>query len=247
MTGPGPAAVSSTCPACGAGMAFDAEANILRCPYCRHEMVPAARWHAPPAPTWQPPPDDEDTDVDLVVHVATGAPTGPPASPLFAVVSLLVVFSILGYFLIWPHVLRPLLASDRVVALNEATRVESFDVTVTGVDCGKASVTGLDESEPVAAEGTFCLITLSVRNVGEKTDSYPTYDLKAVSATEREFDRNSTAESYANRDKRLLTEPIDPGRTVTEVLVFDVPRDSAVAFLMLNDKFDDVVVKVKLT
>ena len=82
--------------------------------------------------------------------------------------------------------------------------------------------------------------------MGEKTDRYPTSSLEATSPTERVFDHSIFAESYANNGVQGLNEPIDPGKTVDQLLVYDVPTDTTLAYLQISDDlFGDADIKVK--
>ncbi|BFU43290.1 DUF4352 domain-containing protein [Krasilnikovia sp. MM14-A1004] len=139
------------------------------------------------------------------------------------------------------------------VAVGETAKVMSFEATVRGVDCTKQEITKpddpatpYDDSSTEKAKGKFCVVSFSVKNVGEKTDSYPTWGFEATSPTERVFDRSTTAEGYVNNGKRGLDEPIDPGKTVDQLLVFDVPTDTTLAYLQIcDDVGTDSAVKVK--
>ncbi|WP_412734549.1 DUF4352 domain-containing protein [Krasilnikovia sp. MM14-A1259] len=139
------------------------------------------------------------------------------------------------------------------VNVGTAARVESFDATVRSVDCTKQTITqpddpatSYDDSETEKAKGKFCVVSFSVKNVGEKTDTYRTWSLEATSPTERRLDRNSTAERYVNKGKDALSEPIDPGKTVDQLLVFDVPADTSLAYLQIADgTFNGPKVRVK--
>jgi hypothetical protein len=140
------------------------------------------------------------------------------------------------------------------VAVGETARVGVFEATVRGVDCTKQTITQLDdpattydESSGVEkADGKFCVVSFSVTNVGEKTETYPTYSIKATNPTERVLEENGIAENYLSNSSYVLSEPIDPGKTVDHPLVFDVPSDTTLAYLQIGDDLSaDAVIKVK--
>ena len=140
------------------------------------------------------------------------------------------------------------------VAVGATARVESFEATVRSVDCDKRSftrrpddpATSYDDSDVLAAKGKFCVVSFSVKNVGAKTDSYPTYSLEATNATERVLEKSYAAQHHLNKGANLLGEPIDPGKVVEEFLVYDVPTDTTLAYLTLAPSYSDSPVKVKI-
>ncbi len=141
------------------------------------------------------------------------------------------------------------------VGVGATARVQVFEATVRGVDCTKRAITkaddpttSWDDASTEAAKGTFCVVSFSVKNVGEKTDRYPTSSLEATSPTERVLDRSTIAEGYANKGSDALSEPIDPGKTVDQFLVFDVPTDTTLAYLRISDDlFAESTIKVKFS
>jgi hypothetical protein len=233
-------------------MDVDQAAGVMRCPYCRREvLMPQAQaagagWPFGAGGTGMP---------HITINARTLAPEVFRRQRLVMVVFVVVVFLLMGA-VVFPLLLSSLFDSSgevKEVGVGATTRVQSFEVTVRGADCTKQEITkpddpatSYDDSATYKAEGKFCLVSFSVKNVGEKTDSYPTYSLEATSPTQRVLDRDVVAESYANPGSGGLNEPIDPGKTVDQLLVFAVPADTTIAYLQIaNDLFADSIVKVK--
>ncbi|ROP29712.1 uncharacterized protein DUF4352 [Couchioplanes caeruleus] len=175
---------------------------------------------------------------------------------------LMVLIFGIGAFLAMGAVLTSILSSTlfdssgdvEEVEVGAAARFKSFEATVRGVDCTKQSITkpddpatSFDDTMAEKAEGKFCVVSFSVKNVGEKTDTYPTWSFEATSPTERVLDRKYTAEDYANKGSKALDEPIDPGKTADQLLVFDVPTDTTLAYLQICAVFDEPTIKVKFS
>jgi hypothetical protein len=264
MTAPGKTAdVSSTCPSCGAAMEVDRGAGVMRCSYCRRETpIPAAQtgWPFGAGATGMPRftitsnrPINEVAP-ELVRRQKKIALIGGGGILVLLVVMMVSTFSVFSSSFS-DSSYQPAEKKVQEVALGATARVKGFEATVRSVDCTKQSVTRKaddpattwDESDVIKAEGKFCVLDFSVKNVGDKTDTYPTFDLEASSPTERMFSRNTSVEWFLNRNTDDLGKPIDPGKTVDGFLVYDVPTDSKFAYLQLSDGIlSDAVVKVKI-
>lgn len=87
---------------------------------------------------------------------------------------------------------------------------------------------------------------MSVKNGGAKTDNYSSFTPSATSPTERDLDRGWGAERLLNNGKDLLAEPIDPGKVVEQIFVFDVPTDTTMAYMkVFSGGYKTPEVKVK--
>ena len=236
-------------------MEVDQAAGVMRCPYCRREVpLPAA----PGAGAGWPFGAGGAGTPHVTISTARAFTQPPQVVRRQLVVALFVV---LGVFVavgvvaisIFSAILFDASGDVEEVGVGTTARVLSFDATVRGVDCTKQAITrpddpatSYDDTYTEKANGKFCVVSFSVKNVGEKTDSYPTYSLEATSPTQRVLDRDVVAESYANPGSGGLNEPIDPGKTVDQLLVFAVPADTTIAYLQIaNDLFADSIVKVK--
>lgn len=234
-------------------MEVDQAAGVMRCPYCRREVpMPAA----PGAGAGWP----FGAGMPHVTISTSRAFTPPPQvvrrQLVVALVVVVGVFVAAGVFVIpiLSAILFDTSGDVEEVGVGTTARVLSFDATVRGVDCTKQAITrpddpatSYDDTYTEKANGKFCVVSFSVKNVGEKTDRYPTSSIEATSPTERVLDRNIFAERYANNSTDPLGEPIDPGKTVDQLLVFDVPTDTTLANLRISDDlFADSTITVKV-
>ncbi|MEV8509421.1 DUF4352 domain-containing protein [Actinoplanes sp. NPDC051475] len=231
------------------------DAGVMRCPYCRREVpLPASQ-----AAGW--PFGTGGTSVPHITINTTRTFTETPE--VLRRKKLVALFMVLAVFLAIGSIMYPILSStffdtsDKAeeVQVGATARVKSFEATVRGVDCTKQTITqpddpatSYDDTNSEKAEGKFCVVSFSVKNVGEKTDTYPTTSIEATNATERVLNRSIIAEEYANKGKRELDQPIDPGKTVDQLLVYDVPADTTLAYLQISDDlFADSIIKVKVS
>ncbi|HLL68547.1 MAG TPA: DUF4352 domain-containing protein [Micromonosporaceae bacterium] len=125
--------------------------------------------------------------------------------------------------------------SDRIakVPLGTPVRDGKFEFTVEKAACGQSKV-GTDFLG-ATAQGQFCLVTLSVKNIGTKPQSFSDGAQKAYGRTGEEFGTDSSASLYANTDQQVWLKEINPGNTLRGVIVFDIPKDATIAELELHD------------
>lgn len=95
---------------------------------------------------------------------------------------------------------------------------------VEAIDCSATQVVGTSTR---TAEGKFCALTLSVKNVGRSPVTFVARSQTLADANERRFevDPDATADHPANAGRDMLTPVINPGNELTGVLVFDVPLE----------------------
>jgi Domain of unknown function (DUF4352) len=108
-----------------------------------------------------------------------------------------------------------------------------FEFTVTSVKCGATSV-GSDLLGQ-KAQGEYCLVDVTVRNIGDAPQTFDGSSQKAFDAQGAEYSNDGVAEMYANEGNATFLENINPGNQVKGRLVFDVPKDTTLTELMLHD------------
>ena len=116
--------------------------------------------------------------------------------------------------------------------LNQPARDGKFEFTVTTVKCGATSVGSDLLSEK--AQGQYCLVDVTVKNIGDVPQMFDGSSQKAFDAKGAELARR-VAEMYANEGNATFLETINPGNQVKGRLVFDVPKNTALTEVMLHD------------
>jgi hypothetical protein len=134
-----------------------------------------------------------------------------------------------------PTVTQSSAPPPRSVGLNEPAHDGQFEFIVTSVRCGLASVGTGTASR--AAQGQFCEVGLTVRNVGTQVRTFDGSNQAAFGPGSVRYPDDPTAEQYANRDSRTFQNAVQPGETVNGILVFDVPKGSRIVRLSLHDAF----------
>jgi Domain of unknown function (DUF4352) len=117
--------------------------------------------------------------------------------------------------------------------IGEPVRDGKFEFTVRSVKCGVSQVG--EEPLTQTAQGQFCLVTMTVKNIGDKPQTFSDSDQKGFGADGKEFKTDTTAGLYANNNADVFLNDINPGNQVTGVIVYDIPQNGKLAKLELHD------------
>lgn len=120
-----------------------------------------------------------------------------------------------------------------------------FQFTVTGMKCGATRVGSANFGEK--AQGQFCMINVSIKNVGRDAELFDDSSQKAYDAKGTEFSTDGGAATYVNDENQTFLENINPGNTVRGTLVFDVPRGTKLASVVLHESMFTAGVRVPLS
>src|SRR5690349_20112478 len=93
------------------------------------------------------------------------------------------------------------------VTIGQPVRDQTLEFTVRSVHCGQTSV-GSGPITPTPA-GQFCVVAISVRNVGNMRETYTDQNQKALSPQGTPYVDDTTAGLMA-RPGNPLSEPLDP-------------------------------------
>src|SRR3954454_12512205 len=85
-------------------------------------------------------------------------------------------------------------AAAQAVGLNQAVKDGKFEFTVTGVDCSKSTL----GNDPVAtkATGVFCLVDVSVANIGDEAQTLDSTSQYGYDAAGKKFSTDTEAAFY---------------------------------------------------
>ncbi|HEY8534257.1 MAG TPA: DUF4352 domain-containing protein [Micromonospora sp.] len=128
--------------------------------------------------------------------------------------------------------------------IGEPVRDGKFEFTVKSMKCGVSTVG--DKYVQEKAQGQFCLITLTVKNIGKEPQTLVDSAQKAYAADGTEYSTDSTAALYANKGENTIFTEINPGNQISGVLVFDIPKDVTLTKLELHDSIFSGGVEVAL-
>jgi pyruvate/2-oxoglutarate dehydrogenase complex dihydrolipoamide acyltransferase (E2) component len=122
---------------------------------------------------------------------------------------------------------------DASPGLGDAVRDGKFEFTVTKVDCSRSKIGS--EYLNKKAQGKFCQISLTVKNIGDEAQTFDGSSQKAMDATGTEFSNDGAAETYANQDNSTFLNEINPGNQTKGKVIFDVPKSTTLTKLELHD------------
>jgi hypothetical protein len=120
-----------------------------------------------------------------------------------------------------------------------------FAFTVVKVETGLPTI-GSDFTKSTA-QGSYVLVHLKVRNIGDKAQLLSDSSQKLIDAQGRKFDADTSAAIMSLENNQTFLNNINPGNEVTGTLVFDVPAGVELAALELHDSLFSGGVKVALT
>ena len=120
----------------------------------------------------------------------------------------------------------------KTAGLNTTVRDGKFEFVVSKVECGKSQVGGQVLNKK--AQGQYCFVTLSVKNVGSKPQTFFVDNQKAFSGS-KEYSPDSAATMYASGDQSTWINEINPGNKISGPLVYDVPAGTKLTKVELHD------------
>jgi hypothetical protein len=128
--------------------------------------------------------------------------------------------------------------------IGDPVRDGKFEFTVAKMDCSKKKVG--DQYLSTTAQGKFCLVTLTVKNVGDEAQLFDSSSQKALDASSTAYDADGGAAMYVNKNAETFLNNINPGNQVKGVIPFDVPKSVTITTLELHDSPFSGGVKVKV-
>jgi len=135
-------------------------------------------------------------------------------------------------------------ANKQLPAIGQAVRDGKFEFTLTKIDCGATSVgTGYLTK---TAQGQYCLLSMSVKNIGDHSQSLIASNQYLYNATGQQYSADDVATMYESPDNNAWYDNINPGNSVTGTVVFDIPKDQAPVTASLHDSLYSGGVKVSL-
>lgn len=129
--------------------------------------------------------------------------------------------------------------------IGDEARDGKFGFTVTKVKCGvkKVGTELLNEK----AQGQFCLVTMTITNVGDEAQTFDAGSQKARTSSGATVNASTAASIYANEESNVFLEQINPGNSLVDVVVaYDIAKDQDLVKLELHDSIfsDGVLVSV---
>ncbi|MGA5304691.1 DUF4352 domain-containing protein [Nucisporomicrobium flavum] len=140
---------------------------------------------------------------------------------------------------------EPVATRESGPGMGDPVRDGKFEFTVTKLDCSKSKVGSEYLNEK--AQGKFCIISVTVKNIGKEAQIFDGSSQKAYDGGGTEFSNDTSAEIYANEGSPTFLQEINPGNQVKGRLIFDVPKSTKLTAIELHDSMFSGGVKVSLS
>lgn len=134
--------------------------------------------------------------------------------------------------------------AESTPGLNTPVRDGKFEFVVKHIDCGKSKVG--NEYINQKAQGQFCLVSATVKNIGDESQMLAGSNQYAYDAKGRQFTNDTAAEIMLD-DNQTFLQDINPGNTLKGTFVFDVPKNVKIKELELHDSAFSGGIKVKVS
>jgi hypothetical protein len=119
------------------------------------------------------------------------------------------------------------------VGLNQPARDGKFEFVVQSIQCGIPSIG--DSVLGKKAQGQFCEVHMTVKNIGNEAQLFDDSNMFAYNAAGQKYDADSEAGIYLGDAGNAFLNNINPGNTVTGIVVFDIPTNQKITKLELHD------------
>lgn len=127
--------------------------------------------------------------------------------------------------------------------IGSPARDGKFEFTVTKVEKGVQQVGSEFFNE--TADGQFVLVHITVKNIGDESQTLFDSEQKLKDAQGRSFSTDSSA-AIAMEDNDVWLNEINPGNTASGTLVYDMPADAQPTEIELHDSMFSGGVTVSL-
>ena len=121
---------------------------------------------------------------------------------------------------------------DANPGIGEPAADGKFTFVTNGVDCSTTEIGS--EYLNKTAQGTFCIVDLTITNTGNKPQSFFGDNAKLFNAAGQEYSADTEAAIYLE-DSSSLYEEINPGNSLKSKVVFDVPAGTTPTSIELHD------------
>jgi hypothetical protein len=129
--------------------------------------------------------------------------------------------------------------------IGTTVRDGRLEFVVRSVQCGVGQI-GPDYADE-RAHGQFCLVSLTVKNIGDQPRTLPDAAQKGFGTNGARYGASTSAALYTNdSEAQTWLTAINPGGELTGTIVYDLPRGIELARLELHDSPSSAGVTVDL-
>ena len=136
--------------------------------------------------------------------------------------------------------------STPAVKIGQEADDGNFAFTVTSIKCGEPNVTDSSGYLTKTAQGQYCLLNLSVKNIGNKAQTLDSMSQYLYNSSNQKYSSDNEATIYENPTNGTFLNSVNPGNVVNGIVVFDVPKGATPVTAELHDSSLSGGVKVNL-
>lgn len=118
------------------------------------------------------------------------------------------------------------------IGIGQEAKDGDFTFKVTKVEPGKDQIGGKDFG--TKAQGQFVFVHVTVENHGKEAGTFAGDDQHLVDTQGRKSTADTEAAIYLD-DSQSLYEQINPGNSLSGIVIFDIPRDAVPDTIELHD------------
>lgn len=119
-----------------------------------------------------------------------------------------------------------------VAAIGTPVRDGKFEFTVGGITCGLSEVGTAPLTK--AAQGQFCLVDVTVKNIGDQAQMFFGSNQYAYNAAAQKYTADTEAAVYLPEANSLFV-TVNPGNQLTGKVIFDIPAGATLTKIELHD------------
>lgn len=128
--------------------------------------------------------------------------------------------------------------------IGAPVRDGKFEFVVKSIQCGVPNVG--ESFTTKTAQGQYCLLTVSVKNIGDVPQSLFSGNQFLYNAENQKYSADDSATFSVANSTTTWYSDINPGNSVEGVIVFDLPKDKVPVTAELHDSIASNGVKVSL-
>ena len=136
-----------------------------------------------------------------------------------------------------PPASRPAPTAERPArtsgGLDTPVRDGKFEFVVTSFSCGHKQVG--ESFVNVKATGQFCIVSLSVKNIGKEGQSFADSFQKALGPDDKVYRAHTGAGVIVNEGTGSVWTTVNPGNSIKSKIVFDIPKKAEITSVELHD------------
>lgn len=136
-------------------------------------------------------------------------------------------------------------SQPQTAKVGQAANDGKFGFTVNSVQCNQPSV-GSDQYLTKTAQGQYCVVNITANNIGNEAQTLDASNQYLYNAQGQKYSADSEASFDANPSGSTFLQSINPGNSVTGVVVFDLPKGVTPVTAELHDSAFSGGVKVNL-